>query len=135
MGIGFAIPVSLAKQIMEQIIRQGSVTRGWIGIEAQDVTPELAESFRLKNTNGALIAGVLNNSPAERAGLKPGDILVGINGQEVTDSSSMLNLVSNLKPEKQATLKIVRAQQEINIPITVGKRPVPQLVRDPFLED
>ena len=135
MGIGFAIPVSLAKQIMEQIIRQGGVTRGWIGIEAQDVTPELAESFRLKNTNGALIAGVLSNSPAERAGLRPGDILVGINGQEVTDSSSMLNLVSSLKPEKQATLKIVRAQQEINIPITVGKRPKPQLVRDPFLEE
>ena len=134
MGIGFAIPVSLVKQIMEQIIRQGGVIRGWLGIEAQDVTPELAESFRLKNTDGALIAGVLSNSPAERAGLRPGDILVGVNGQHVTDSSSMLNLVSGLKPEKKAVLKIVRAQQEINIPIVVGRRPKPQLIADPFAE-
>lgn len=134
MGIGFAIPVSLVKQIMEQIIRQGGVVRGWLGIEAQDVTPELAESFKLKNTDGALIAGVLSNSPADRAGLKPGDILVGVNGQHVTDSSSMLNLVSGLKPEKKAVLKIVRAQQEINIPIVVGKRPKPQLIADPFAE-
>lgn len=134
MGIGFAIPVSLVKQIMEQIIRQGGVIRGWLGIEAQDVTPELAESFRLKNTDGALIAGVLSNSPAERAGLRPGDILVGVNGQHVTDSSSMLNLVSGLKPEKKAVLKIVRAQQEISIPIVVGRRPKPQLIADPFAE-
>jgi serine protease DegQ len=135
MGIGFAIPVSLAKQVMDQIIREGSVIRGWIGIEAQDVTPELAESFRLKNTDGALIAGVLSNSPAERAGLKPGDILVGVDGKEVTDSSSMLNLVSNLKPDTQAVLKIIRAQKELDIPITVGRRPKPQLVRDPFTEE
>lgn len=134
MGIGFAIPVSLAKQVMEQIIRQGSVIRGWIGIEAQDVTPELAESFRLKTTNGALIAGVLRNSPAERAGLRPGDILVGVDGQEVTDSSSMLNLVSNLRPDTQAVLKIVRAQQPMDVAITVGRRPKPQIVRDPFAE-
>ena len=135
MGIGFAIPVSLAKQVMDQIIREGGVVRGWIGIEAQDITPELAESFRRKNTDGALIAGVLNNSPAERAGLKPGDILVGVDGKQVTDSSSMLNLVSNLKPDTQAVLKIVRAQKEIDVPITVGKRPKPQLVRDPFEEE
>jgi serine protease DegQ len=135
MGIGFAIPVSLAKQVMEQIIRQGSVIRGWIGIEAQDITPELAESFRLKNVNGALIAGVLKNSPAERAGLKPGDILVGVDGQEVTDSSSMLNLVSNLKPDTQAVLRIIRAQQELNISITVGRRPKPQIIRNPFVEE
>lgn len=132
MGIGFAIPVSLAKQVMEQIIRQGSVIRGWIGIEAQDITPELAESFKLKTTNGALIAGILRGSPAERAGLKPGDILVEIDGNEVTDSSSMLNLVSSLKPDKKAVLKIVRAQEELNVTITVGRRPKPQLVRDPF---
>jgi serine protease DegQ len=82
-----------------------------------------------------LIAGVLNNSPAEHAGLKPGDILVGVDGQQVTDSSSMLNLVSNLKPDTQAVLKIIRVQQEINIPITVGKRPQAQLIRDPFAEE
>ncbi len=126
LGIGFAIPVSLAKQVMEQIIRQGSVTRGWIGIEAQDITPELAESFKLKAVRGSLIAGILRNSPADRAGLKPGDILLEINGREVTDSSTMLNLISALKPEKPAALKIMRDQNEMDIAITVGKRPRPQ---------
>ena len=135
MGIGFAIPVSLAKQVMDQIIRQGSVIRGWIGIEAQDITPELAESFKLKSTDGALIAGVIANSPAERAGLKPGDILVAINDRKVTDSSSMLNLVSNLKPDQKATLKIVRAQKTLGVPVIVGKRPKPQLIKDPFEDE
>jgi serine protease DegQ len=129
MGIGFAIPVSLAKQIMEQIIRQGSVTRGWIGIEAQDITPELAESFRLKRTSGSLIAGILPNSPAQRAGLRPGDVLLEIDGREVLDSSTMLTLISGLKPERKATLKILRNQQEIQVTVTIGKRPKPQLAR------
>jgi serine protease DegQ len=129
MGIGFAIPVSLAKQIMEQIIRQGSVTRGWIGIEAQDITPELAESFRLKRTSGSLIAGILPNSPAQRAGLRPGDVLLEIDGREVLDSSTMLTLISGLKPERKATLKILRDQKEIQVTVTIGKRPKPQLAR------
>ncbi|OAM51712.1 2-alkenal reductase [Methylovorus sp. MM2] len=126
MGIGFAIPVSLAKQVMEQIVRQGSVTRGWIGIEAQDISPELAESFKLKHAQGSLIAGVLRGSPAERAGLKPGDILLAIDGKEVADSSSMLNLIAVLKPNQQAVLKIARAEKEMDVPITIGKRPRPQ---------
>jgi serine protease DegQ len=127
MGIGFAIPVSLAKQVMEQIVSQGSVIRGWIGIEAQDITPDLAESFRLKEVRGSLIAGVLPGSPAERAGLKPGDVLLGINGTAVQDSSGMLNLISGLKPKKKAILKIARNQQEIDIPVIVGTRPKPQM--------
>jgi len=128
MGIGFAIPVSLAKQVMEQIIRQGSVTRGWIGIEAQDITPELAESFRLKEVRGSLIAGILRDSPAERAGLRPGDILLEIDGHQVQDSSSMLNLISSLKPNKKAILKISRDQKEFSVPVLIGKRPRPTIV-------
>jgi len=128
MGIGFAIPVSLAKQVMEQIIRQGSVTRGWIGIEAQDITPELAESFKLPQTSGSLIAGVVSKSPAERAGLRPGDILLEIDGHQVVDSSSMLTLISGLKPNKQAMLKISRNEKELNIPVVIGKRPKPKPV-------
>jgi len=132
MGIGFAIPVSLAKQVMEQIIRQGSVTRGWIGIEAQDITPELAESFKLPQTSGSLIAGVVSKSPAERAGLRPGDILLEIDGHQVVDSSSMLTLISGLKPNKQAMLKISRNEKELNIPVVIGKRPKPKpVVQDP----
>lgn len=123
MGIGFAIPVSLAKQIMEQIIKQGGVTRGWVGIEAQDVTPQLADSFKLSHTQGSLIAGVLPGSPAEKAGLKPGDILLAINGNTVVDSSSMLNLIANLKPNEKAVLKIARNQRELDIEVIIGKRP------------
>ncbi|HYG13151.1 MAG TPA: trypsin-like peptidase domain-containing protein [Methylophilaceae bacterium] len=129
MGIGFAIPVSLAKQVMEQIIRQGSVIRGWIGIEAQDITPELAESFKLKEVRGSLIAGVLRGSPAEHAGLRPGDVLLGIDGAEVTDSSSMLNLISGLKPDNKAVLSIARNQKKLDVPIIIGRRPTPQLIR------
>lgn len=123
MGIGFAIPASLAQQVMKQIISNGSVTRGWIGIEAQDITPELAESFKLNQTHGSLIAGILRNSPAEKAGLKAGDILLAIDGKEVTDSNSMLNLISGLKPNNNASLKIARASKEFDVSVLVGKRP------------
>lgn len=130
MGIGFAIPVSLAQQVMDQIVRQGSVTRGWIGIEAQDITPELAESFKLKEARGALIAGVMRRGPADTAGIKPGDILVGVNGQPVQDSAGMLNLIAALQPGNSATLAIVRNQAEKSIPVVIGKRPRPQPRRD-----
>ena len=123
LGIGFAIPASLAKQVMEQIIQNGSVTRGWIGVEVQDLTPELAESFKLPNINGALIAGVLRGGPADRAGMKPGDILLAVNAKTLTDSSSMLNLVSALPPGKIAALKMLRNQTEVMLQVSVGKRP------------
>lgn len=125
MGIGFAIPVSLAKQVMEQIASQGSVTRGWVGVEAQDLTDELAESFKLNNDNGALIAGILPRSPAEQAGLKAGDVLLAINDKPVIDSASMLNLITALKPSEKVTLKIIRDGTEMNMIVTVGKRPKP----------
>ena len=125
MGIGFAIPASLARQVMEQIALSGSVTRGWIGIEAQDITPELAESFKLAQARGSLIAGVLRNSPAEVAGIRAGDVLLAINDKEVSDSSSMLNLIAVLNPNEKAVLKIARAEKELNIKVTVGKRPKP----------
>ncbi|MEE9331670.1 MAG: Do family serine endopeptidase [Methylophilaceae bacterium] len=127
MGIGFAIPISLAKQVMEQIAKEGTVTRGWVGVEAQNMTTELAESFALPNASGALIADVLVNSPADRAGLKPGDILVGINNKPVINSASMLNLIAVLQPNKRATLNIVRAGTKMNIAILIGKRPAPNL--------
>jgi serine protease DegQ len=130
MGIGFAIPVSIARQVFDQIITTGSVTRGWIGVEVQDLTAELAESFKLPNTEGTLIAGVLKNGPADRGGIKPGDILVGVEGKPVTDSSSMLNLVAALQPGKQATLRLLRGGNEVKLKITVGKRPRPQRRED-----
>lgn len=125
MGIGFAIPASIAKQVMEQIAVNGSVTRGWIGIEAQDITPELAESFKLPQAKGSLIAGVLRDSPADVAGLKAGDVLLAINNKEVVDSSGMLNIIAALKPEDKAELKIARAAKEMTVSVAVGKRPKP----------
>jgi serine protease DegQ len=130
MGIGFAIPANVAKQVMEQIAVNGSVTRGWIGIEAQDITPELAESFKLDRVRGSLIAGVLRNSPADLAGLKAGDVLLAINDKEVSDSSSMLNLIAVLKPNEKAVLKIARAEKEIKVNVVVGKRPKPVAARE-----
>lgn len=125
MGIGFAIPASLAQEVMDQIIRDGSVTRGWMGIEAQDISPQLAESFKLENTDGALIAGVLRGSPAEQGGIHPGDILVAINGKNVADSASMLTIIAGLKPQEHAKLKVVRNQQAIELNVIIGKRPRP----------
>lgn len=129
MGIGFAIPASLAKQVMEQIATNGSVTRGWIGIEAQDVTPELAESFKLSRVQGSLIAGVLRDSPADIAGIKSGDILLAINNREVADSSSMLNIIAVLKPNEKAVLTIVRQGQEMKVNVLIGKRPKPVVAK------
>ena len=122
-GIGFSIPVSLARNVMEQLIRSGAVTRGWIGVEVRDLTPELADSFRLEAKRGALIAGILRNSPADRAQVKPGDVLVGINGRPVSDSVSMLNLIAELAPGREATLDVIRERQQLALKVTVGKRP------------
>jgi serine protease DegQ len=123
LGIGFAIPVSSAKQVMEQIISAGVVTRGWIGVEAQEITQELADSFKLRSSDGALIAGVLRGSPAERAGVKAGDILMGVEGKSVKDPGSMLNLVTALTPGKPAKLLIRRQQKDMEILVDVGRRP------------
>lgn len=126
MGIGFAIPATLARQVMDQITTQGNVTRGWIGVEAQDITPELAESFKLKLAQGALIAGVLRNSPAERAGIRAGDILLTIEGKPISDTSSMLNLIAALTPNQKAKFKIARAETTIDVVVLIGKRPKPK---------
>ena len=126
LGIGFAIPASTAKQVLEQIMQNGQVTRGWIGVGVQDMTKELSESFKLPEIRGALITEVFRGTPADRAGIKLGDILVAVEGTPVIDSSSMLNLVAALHPGKQATLKVVRAQQETELKVIVGRRPLQQ---------
>jgi serine protease DegQ len=123
-GIGFAIPVSIARQVMEQIIKSGSVTRGWVGIEVQDLTPELAESFNLKSTEGALIAGVLKGGPADAGGVHPGDILLAVNGKKVSNSATLLNLIAALNPGGQAQLTVARKQQSLALKIQVGRRPM-----------
>jgi serine protease DegQ len=125
LGIGFAIPVSTAKQVMEQIIATGAVTRGYIGVEPQDVTPELAEAFKLPRKDGAIIAGVMRGGPAEKAGVRVGDILVEVENKPVKNTASMLNLIAQISPATIANFKFLREGNEINLPITVGKRPKP----------
>ncbi len=126
MGIGFAIPVSTAKMVLEQIVRSGSVTRGWIGVEAQAISPAVAESFRLGSTRGALIAGVLRGGPADKAGVKPGDVLLEVQGKPVADPTGMLNLIAALAPGQPAKVKLKRHGQDVDTTITVGRRPKPQ---------
>jgi serine protease DegQ len=123
MGIGFAIPVTTVKNVMEAIIKNGQVVRGWIGVEPQDITPELANSFGLAKTSGTIIAGVLKGGPADKAGIKPGDILISVDEKNVTDTTSMLNLVAQLTPGEKTKLTILRKSRESLVEVTVGKRP------------
>ncbi|MDO8341353.1 MAG: Do family serine endopeptidase [Candidatus Woesebacteria bacterium] len=128
LGIGFAIPVSTAKKVMEQIIQNGSVTRGWIGVAVQDMTPELAESFKLKDSQGVLISEVVRGSPADKAGIKAGDILVSIADNTLADSTVMLETISALVPGKAVALKLLRNQAEVVVQVKVGKRPKPKII-------
>ena len=125
LGIGFAIPVSTARSVLESIITTGSVTRGWIGVEPQDVTPEIAESFGLEQKSGAIVAGVLKNGPADRAGIRPGDILVSVDGQDITDTTRLLNLIAQIKPGSNAKIHLVRKNHEMDVDVMIGKRPPP----------
>lgn len=122
-GIGFAIPVSSARNIMEQIIQNGAVTRGWIGVEAQEITAELAESFGLPGSEGALIAGVMRGSPADVAGVRPGDVLLSVNGKAVKDPQVMLDLIAALKPEERTAFRLRRDKTIVEVQVKVGKRP------------
>jgi serine protease DegQ len=124
-GIGFAIPVSTARNVLESIIKSGQVVRGWIGIESQDITPELAASFGLGRESGAIIAGVVRNGPADRAGVRPGDILLAVEGKSIKNTGEMLNLIAQLAPGAKARLTLMRQNRESMVDVTVGKRPRP----------
>lgn len=126
LGIGFAIPVSTAKKIMEQIILSGSVTRGWIGVAVQEITPELAESFKLGKIQGVLISEVVRGGPADQAKVKAGDILTSVDNKPLFDSNSMLETIAALQPGKAVTLKLLRNQKEVVVQVKIGRRPKPK---------
>jgi len=127
MGIGFAIPINLAKQVMESILKNGSVTRGWIGVEPQNLSKELSESLGLPgNTAGVLLSGVLEGGPAARGGVKPGDVLTAVNGDKTKDVKQLLNQIAQIGPGNEATLTILRKGKEVVMTVQTGKRPKPK---------
>ncbi len=125
-GIGFAIPSNLARQVMEQILENGVVTRGWVGIGVQDITPELAESLKLARTSGALITDVVSGGPADVGGLKPGDVLLSVGDKPVNDYAGSLEAIAALKPKTSTVLKVQRNSREVNLSVNVGLRPKPR---------
>ena len=129
MGIGFAIPVSTARQVLEGIVRDGQVTRGWVGIEPMEVTPELAETFGLKSTDGVIVTGVLQNGPAANAGLRPGDLLQKVAGQPVRNVGELLTQIAALAPGKSVKLDVLRRQQSLSLEVTPAQRPKQKVQR------
>ncbi|MDE2606208.1 MAG: trypsin-like peptidase domain-containing protein [Burkholderiales bacterium] len=126
MGIGFAIPVSTAKMVLEGIVKDGVVTRGWIGVEPADLSPELIETFGVKASKGVLITGVLQNGPAAQAGMRPGDVVLQVAGKEVGSVSELLTSVASLKPGVAAPFRLQRRDQDLELMVTPGKRPRPR---------
>jgi serine protease DegQ len=124
-GIGFAIPADLARQVLEGLVRNGQVTRGWIGVDVRELTPDFAQNFKLPNAQGALVAGVLADGPAARGGLKPGDVVTQVGGQPVANTAQMLRRVAALKPGEQAQLQVQRGPQALDVTLLVGQRPRP----------
>jgi Do/DeqQ family serine protease len=123
LGIGFAIPVSTARQVMESLIKEGRVTRGWIGVEPRDLTPETAKLLDLPVRQGVLIAAIVENGPASAGGIRPGDVVTKVAGTQVSNTPQLLNAVAALKPQQTATLTVQRGDKRLDVPVTVGQRP------------
>ncbi len=123
MGIGFAIPVNTARQVMEGLIRDGQVTRGWIGVEPRELTPEIAETLRLPVRQGVLITGVLQSGPASEGGLRPGDVVTRVGETPVATTGQLLNAVAALKPRETATIAVQRGERALEVKVVVGQRP------------
>jgi serine protease DegS len=124
-GIGFAIPIGLAKEIMQQIIAQGYVTRGWLGVEVQDIDPRLAYALELSSDEGALIRGVQKNGPADKAGLKSGDIILMVAGSKISNARDALNNIVRSRPDQQTSIVIMRGGKTLKAEIVPSQRPTP----------
>ncbi|MBS1243202.1 MAG: protease [Nitrospirae bacterium] len=129
MGIGFAIPSDMAKSVMDSIIKHGKVIRGWLGVSIQNLTPDLAKSLGIKETEGALIAGVENSSPADKAGLKRGDLITEMNGKKITDATTLRNVVASMAPGAKADIKIIRSGKELTITAVLGEYKEKKIVK------
>ncbi|MBX3586249.1 MAG: trypsin-like peptidase domain-containing protein [Ramlibacter sp.] len=129
MGIGFAIPVSTARLVLESIIKDGVVTRGWIGVEPGELSPELAETFGVKASQGVIITGVLQNGPAAQSGIRPGDVIATVAGKPVNNVSELLSGVAALKPGLSAKFGVQRGSDRLELDVTPGLRPRPRAVQ------
>jgi Do/DeqQ family serine protease len=121
MGIGFAIPSNMAKSVMDSIIKHGKVIRGWLGVSIQDLTPDLAKSFGIKETAGALVAGVEQGSPADKAGMKRGDLITEINDKKIDDSTSLRNLIASIAPGTKINVSVIRNGKEQTLTVELGE--------------
>ncbi len=122
MGIGFAIPATTARQVMESLIKDGQVRRGWIGVEPRDLTPEIAQTLNLPIKQGVLITGVLQSGPASAGGIRPGDVVVKVGDKPVTSTVQLLNAVAALTPDKQAVIQVQRGDRQLDLNVTVAQR-------------
>lgn len=122
-GIGFAIPINMAKNIMESLMEHGKVVRGWLGVMIQPVTPEIAKSFGLKETNGALVGDVVKDGPADKAGIKRGDVIVSLNGQPIDTPNTLRNLVAQTDVKKTVEVGILRENKAETVKVTIGEQP------------
>ncbi len=122
MGIGFAIPIDLARDVMTSLIRDGQVTRGWIGVQPRDLSEEMARALKLSVSDGVLITGVLQDGPAHEAGLKPGDVVRQIAGQPIHNTTQLLNVVAGLKPQSTVAISLMRGEKALEIPVQVAQR-------------
>jgi|SRR5450830_1658243 len=123
MGIGFAIPVATAKLVLEGIVKDGQVTRGWIGVEPNDLSPELAETFGVKAKEGVIITGVLQDGPAARSGIKPGDVITQVAGKPVSNVADLLSSVAALKPGTASKFSVLRRDSQVEVAVTPSVRP------------
>ena len=123
MGIGFAIPVTTAKQVLEDIVKAGKVTRGWIGVEPNDLSPELAETFGVKASAGVIITGVLQNGPAAKAGVRPGDVITGVGNRRIGNVQELLTTVAGLQPGTATRFALQRGGDKLELDVTPGLRP------------
>jgi len=126
LGIGFAIPVSTARMVMEGLVKDGQVTRGWIGVEPNELSSELAETFGVKAERGVIITGVLQNGPAALAGVRPGDVISSVAGKDVANVSELLSAVAALKPGTPSQFRLQRREQQLDVDVTPGVRPKPR---------
>ncbi len=129
MGIGFAIPVSTAKQVLDGLVKDGQVTRGWIGIEPRDLTPEFAKTLDLPVKEGVLVTGVVQNGPASQSGVRPGDVVVRVGDTPVKTAVQLMNAVAALKPRESSALRIQRGDRALDIAVVVAQRPRARPVR------